>query len=61
MLTALKGEQPIVPIKRVAQQVDTSIKISCGCGYVASNVPDAERHAKSERHTLTVHGIIRAS
>lgn len=62
-MSAAAAAQPTLVVAnqpRRAREVNTNVKIHCGCGYAATNVPDAERHARDNAHTLTIHGTIRA-
>lgn len=40
-------------------QPQTFVKVNCGCGFRTDNLTEAESHAVSTGHVLTIAGIIK--
>lgn len=43
------------------EMATVNIKVPCGCGYTATNLEEAVRHADETGHTLTVLGTVKSN
>lgn len=46
-------------IRYTKTQPQTFVKVNCGCGFRTDNLTEAESHAVSTGHVLTIAGIIK--
>lgn len=58
----MKSNTAVAELPRITRRFSIgtmTLKVQCGCGFIAGEVMDGVTHAESTGHTLTISGIIR--